>query len=353
MQTRQTGAWLIGSRGSVATTTITGAAAIAAGLAPADRRRHRDAAVRRGRPACARRPRVRRPRPGRDTARGARGATGRRRRDPGRAARGGLAAARRGRRPRCARASPTARRAAIQPRRSTASPPTCASSASATGSTTSSSSTSAAPSRPPSRTRRTRTRTRSRARCDRGLGVLPPSTLYALAAIQEGCAFTDFTPSTGARLPALEALAEAHEVPLGGSDGKTGETLLKSALAPMFAARALRVRSWAGSNLLGGGDGETLADPGRAQSKLNSKAARPGRDPRLRRRGAGPHRQRRATWASGRRPGTTSRFEGFLGVADEAAVHLGGLRLRARRAAAARPRPARGRSRSSAARPAS
>jgi myo-inositol-1-phosphate synthase len=106
---------------------------------------------------------------------------------------------------------------------------------------------------------------------NRGLGVLPPSSLYALAAIEEGCAFIDFTPSTGARLPALAALAETHEVPLGGSDGKTGETLMKSAVAPMFSARALRVRSWAGANLLGGGDGEALADPVRAQSKINSK----------------------------------------------------------------------------------
>src|SRR6478752_4350969 len=106
---------------------------------------------------------------------------------------------------------------------------------------------------------------------DRGLGVLPPSALYALAAVQSGCAFVDFTPSVGARLPAIEALAEAHEVPLAGSDGKTGETFMKSALAPAFAARALKVRSWAGMNLLGGGDGAALADPARAQSKLDSK----------------------------------------------------------------------------------
>jgi len=106
----------------------------------------------------------------------------------------------------------------------------------------------------------------------RGLGVLPPSSLYALAAIQEGCAFIDFTPSTGARLPALEALAESHGVPIGGSDGKTGETLVKTALAPAFASRALRVRSWVGANLLGGGDGEALADPVRAESKVRSKS---------------------------------------------------------------------------------
>ena len=106
---------------------------------------------------------------------------------------------------------------------------------------------------------------------DRGLGVLPPSALYALAAVQTGAAFVDFTPSVGARLPAIEALAEAHEVPLAGSDGKTGETFMKSVLAPALGARNLKVRSWAGMNILGGGDGAALGDPERAQSKLDSK----------------------------------------------------------------------------------
>jgi len=106
---------------------------------------------------------------------------------------------------------------------------------------------------------------------DRGLGVLPPSALYALAAIEVGAAFVDFTPSVGARLPAIEALAEAHEVPVAGSDGKTGETFMKSVLAPALGTRNLKVRSWAGYNILGGGDGAALADPERAQSKLDSK----------------------------------------------------------------------------------
>jgi myo-inositol-1-phosphate synthase len=106
---------------------------------------------------------------------------------------------------------------------------------------------------------------------DRGLGVLPPSALYALAAIKTGSAFVDFTPSVGARLPAIEALAEAHDVPVAGSDGKTGETFMKSVLAPALGARNLKVRSWAGMNLLGGGDGAALADPARVQSKLQSK----------------------------------------------------------------------------------
>jgi myo-inositol-1-phosphate synthase len=101
--------------------------------------------------------------------------------------------------------------------------------------------------------------------------VLPASSLYAYAAFTAGCPFVDFTPSTGARLPALDALARESGLPYAGNDGKTGETLVKSALAPMFAARALRVLSWSGTNLLGGGDGATLADPAAAASKTASK----------------------------------------------------------------------------------
>ncbi len=107
---------------------------------------------------------------------------------------------------------------------------------------------------------------------DPGVAVLPPSALAAYAALWAGCGFVDFTPSVGARFPALVQLARRWGVPLAGSDGKTGETLVKSALAPMFAERALRVRSWAGINLLGGGDGATLGDAGAAASKLVSKA---------------------------------------------------------------------------------
>ncbi|HZB33508.1 MAG TPA: inositol-3-phosphate synthase [Streptosporangiaceae bacterium] len=102
-------------------------------------------------------------------------------------------------------------------------------------------------------------------------GVLPPSSLYAYAALSSGCAYVDFTPSTGARLPAIDELAHTRGVPYAGSDGKTGETLVRSVLAPMFARRALRVRSWSGTNLLGGGDGATLGDPAAAASKNASK----------------------------------------------------------------------------------
>ncbi|HYT10453.1 MAG TPA: inositol-3-phosphate synthase, partial [Mycobacteriales bacterium] len=106
---------------------------------------------------------------------------------------------------------------------------------------------------------------------DGGVPVLPASAVYAYAALSAGCPYVDFTPSVGARLPALAELAARERLPWAGNDGKTGETLVKAALAPMFAARALRVRSWAGTNLLGGGDGANLADPEVAASKLASK----------------------------------------------------------------------------------
>jgi myo-inositol-1-phosphate synthase len=100
---------------------------------------------------------------------------------------------------------------------------------------------------------------------------LPDSSAYALAAFAEGCPFVNFTPSAGANLPALQQLATRQGVCHAGRDGKTGETLLKTALAPMFATRNLRVRSWYGANILGGGDGASLADPDRRSSKLKSK----------------------------------------------------------------------------------
>ncbi|MDI1459372.1 inositol-3-phosphate synthase [Catellatospora sp. KI3] len=101
--------------------------------------------------------------------------------------------------------------------------------------------------------------------------VLPPSSLYAYAAFAAGCPYVDFTPSTGARLPALHELALRAGVPYGGHDGKTGETLVKSVLAPMFAQRNLAVRSWSGTNLLGGGDGANLARPDANAAKAASK----------------------------------------------------------------------------------
>lgn len=107
---------------------------------------------------------------------------------------------------------------------------------------------------------------------DAGQSPLPMSSLYAYAAFQAGCPVVAFTPSPGPRIPALTQLAEQRGLPWAGSDGKTGETLVKTVLAPMFAMRALTVRSWASYNLLGGGDGQTLADPLKAASKTATKS---------------------------------------------------------------------------------
>jgi myo-inositol-1-phosphate synthase len=107
---------------------------------------------------------------------------------------------------------------------------------------------------------------------DAGDARIPASSLYAYAAIRAGVPYINFTPSTGASLPALIALARDAGVPLAGRDGKTGETLLKTALAPMFAIRALPVEGWYGTNILGNNDGLVLADPDNRASKIASKA---------------------------------------------------------------------------------
>ncbi|MBO0607517.1 inositol-3-phosphate synthase [Myceligenerans salitolerans] len=101
---------------------------------------------------------------------------------------------------------------------------------------------------------------------------LPPSSLYAYAAILAGAPYAAFTPSACIALPALAQLATERGIPFAGQDGKTGQTWLRTVLAPAMAARNLRVLSWSGTNLLGGGDGATLADPDAVGSKLSSKS---------------------------------------------------------------------------------
>jgi myo-inositol-1-phosphate synthase len=101
--------------------------------------------------------------------------------------------------------------------------------------------------------------------------ILPPSSLYACAALLGGDAYVNFTPSLGSRIPALEALALRTGALHGGSDGKTGETLVKSVLAELFARRNLPVLSWFGQNILGNGDGRVLDDPDNKATKVRSK----------------------------------------------------------------------------------
>lgn len=97
------------------------------------------------------------------------------------------------------------------------------------------------------------------------------SSLYAISAIQLGMPVVNFTPSLGASCEAIEELAKNKKIPHAGRDGKTGETLLKSVLAPMFADRQLQVMSWVSHNLLGNRDGQVLADPEHKVAKIESK----------------------------------------------------------------------------------
>jgi myo-inositol-1-phosphate synthase len=100
---------------------------------------------------------------------------------------------------------------------------------------------------------------------------LPASSLYAIAALDLGSSYINFTPSLGAAPAAIDELARLRGARHAGCDGKTGETLLKSVLAPMFAARNLQVMSWVSHNIFGNMDGRVLDDPANKRSKLASK----------------------------------------------------------------------------------
>jgi myo-inositol-1-phosphate synthase len=100
---------------------------------------------------------------------------------------------------------------------------------------------------------------------------LPASSLYAIAALDLGYSYVNFTPSLGSAPPAIDELARLRNTRHMGCDGKTGETLLKSVLAPMFHHRNLRVMSWVGHNILGNLDGKILDDPANKAAKVFSK----------------------------------------------------------------------------------
>ena len=100
---------------------------------------------------------------------------------------------------------------------------------------------------------------------------LRASALYAIAALGLGFSYINFTPSVGSAPEAIDELARLRKTRHMGCDGKTGETLLKSVLAPMFARRHLHVMSWVGHNIFGNMDGVVLSDPANKQAKLASK----------------------------------------------------------------------------------
>lgn len=100
---------------------------------------------------------------------------------------------------------------------------------------------------------------------------LPASSLYFLATTEAGASYVNFTPSVGGTPAALQQIALDRGIPHAGCDAKTGETLLKSVLAPMFAARHLDVMSWVGHNIFGNMDGKVLDDPRNKATKIKSK----------------------------------------------------------------------------------
>ncbi len=106
---------------------------------------------------------------------------------------------------------------------------------------------------------------------DRRQAPLPSSSLYAWAALDLGLPYINFTPSLGASVPALQELAQQRRAVIAGKDGKTGETLMKSVLAPMFAARNWQLLSWVGHNIFGNRDGKVLDDPNNKASKIRTK----------------------------------------------------------------------------------
>ena len=100
---------------------------------------------------------------------------------------------------------------------------------------------------------------------------IPPSMLYAYAALKEGAPFINGAPNLTVDVPAMVELAQTVGVPIGGKDFKTGQTLLKTVLAPMLKARMLGLQGWYSTNILGNRDGEVLDDPDSFRTKEVSK----------------------------------------------------------------------------------
>lgn len=103
--------------------------------------------------------------------------------------------------------------------------------------------------------------------------AIAPSQLYAYAALSEGVPYANGAPNLSADTAALVSLAEQRGVPIAGKDFKTGQTLLKTVLAPGFKARMLGIQGWFSMNILGNRDGEVLEDPGSFRAKEVTKSS--------------------------------------------------------------------------------
>jgi myo-inositol-1-phosphate synthase len=101
--------------------------------------------------------------------------------------------------------------------------------------------------------------------------AIPSSMVYAYAALKEGIPFANAAPNLTADIPAMLELAARTGSPLAGNDMKTGQTLIKTVIAPGLKARLLGVRGWYSTNILGNRDGEVLDDPESFKTKEESK----------------------------------------------------------------------------------
>jgi myo-inositol-1-phosphate synthase len=100
---------------------------------------------------------------------------------------------------------------------------------------------------------------------------ISPSMIYAYAALCEGVPFANGAPNLTVDLPALQDLSRRNQAPICGKDFKSGQTFMKTVLAPGLKARMLGLRGWFSTNILGNRDGEVLDDPGSFRTKEESK----------------------------------------------------------------------------------
>jgi myo-inositol-1-phosphate synthase len=100
---------------------------------------------------------------------------------------------------------------------------------------------------------------------------IAPSMLYAYAALMEGIPFANGAPNLTVDLPVMQELSRKNGAPITGKDFKTGQTFMKTVLAPAFKARMLGVSGWYSTNILGNRDGEVLDDPESFKTKEESK----------------------------------------------------------------------------------
>ncbi|HEY7404514.1 MAG TPA: inositol-3-phosphate synthase [Candidatus Angelobacter sp.] len=100
---------------------------------------------------------------------------------------------------------------------------------------------------------------------------IAPSMIYAYAALSEGVPFANGAPNLTVDIPVMHELSKQNEAPIAGKDFKTGQTLIKTILAPGFKARMIGLNGWFSTNILGNRDGEVLDDPGSFKTKEESK----------------------------------------------------------------------------------